>query len=150
VKHTRPVGGPNYAFSKKAGLPPAVEDWITSARSFIEHPSDFQVNFAGLLQSGDAICIGSTMHEINAMLQALIASCNGMRLSALQLTRYLGNHFNYWAGGEFGQARYPRSALRLILNETFRDLGIVFPKPPKQESAEASNELAANAETLAA
>lgn len=150
VKHTRPVGGPNYAFSKKAGLPPAVEDWLTSARSFIEHPSDFQVNLAGLLQDGNPICIGSTQLEINTILQALIGSCNGLRLSALQLTRYLGNHFNYWAGGEFGQARYPRSALRLILNETFRDLGIVFPKPPKPETAEGSTQLQADAESLAA
>jgi hypothetical protein len=138
VKHTRPVGGPNYAFSQKAGVPPAVEDWLTSARSFIEHPSDFQVNFAGLLQSGDPICIGSTQHEINAMLQAMISSCNGMKLSALQLTRYLGNHFNYWAGGEFGHLRYPRSALRLILNETFQHIGIRFPKPPQPESEPAA------------
>jgi len=78
--------------------------------------------------------IGNTQHEINAMLQAMISSCNGMKLSALQLTRYLGNHFNYWAGGEFGHSRYPRSVLRIILNETFKDVGIRFPKPPQTES----------------
>ena len=132
VKHTRPVGGPNYAFSQKAGLPPAVEDWLTSARSFIEH--DSQINFGGLLQSGDAICIGGTQNEINVLLQALITSCNGLRMSALQLTHYLGNHLNYWAGGEARPSRYPRAVLRPILNETLQHVGIQFPKPPQPES----------------
>jgi hypothetical protein len=140
VKHTRPVGGPNYAFSQKAGVPPAVEDWLTSARSFVEH--DSQINFGGLLQSGDAICIGGTQHEINTVLQGLISSCNGMKLSALQLTHYLGSHLNYWSGGDSGRSRYPRSVLRVILNESLQHVGIRFPKPPQQEQpaqAEATN-----------
>jgi hypothetical protein len=134
VKHTRPVGGPNYAFSQKAGVPPAVEDWLTSARSFNDEPVDFPLNFGGLLQSGDAICIGGTHHEINAVLQALITSSSGLKLSALQLTHYLGHHFNYWADGGSRHARYPRSVLRVILNETLQHAGIRFPKPPQPES----------------
>ncbi|HEY9068552.1 MAG TPA: hypothetical protein VIO33_26435 [Burkholderiaceae bacterium] len=136
VKHTRPVGGPNYLFSKKAGLAPAHEDWLCSARHLVETPADFQVNLAGLLQSGDPICIGSTPHEINEMLKHVIKSCNGLQLTALQLTRYLSNHFNYWAGGEFGQARYPRAMLRLVLNRTLAHAGIRFPKPPEPEVSE--------------
>ena len=131
VRHTRPVGGPNYLFSQKAGLAPAHEDWLTSAGAFVETPADFQINFGGLLQSGDAICIGQTAQEIDAVLKALIASCNGLSLSALQLTRYLGNHFNYWSGGEMGSPRYPRALLRVVLNQTLKHSGIRFPKPPE-------------------
>jgi hypothetical protein len=32
VKHTRPVGGPNYQFNKQAGTSPVQEDWLASAR----------------------------------------------------------------------------------------------------------------------
>jgi Protein of unknown function (DUF707) len=138
VKHTRPVGGPNYAFSKKAGLAPAHEDWLVSASHFIEIPADFQVNFGGLLQSGDAICIGSTQYEIDAVLRALLKSCNGLKLTALQLTRYLGNHFNYWAGGEYGHSRYPRALLRVVLNRELKHAGIHFPKPPEDKAAAAA------------
>jgi len=130
VKHTRPVGGPNYNFSKKAGLAPAHEDWLVSAGGFVETPADYQINFAGLLQNGDPICIGSTHGEIDAMLRALLTSCNGLKTSALQLTRYLGNHFNYWAGGEMGHSRYPRALLRVVLNQTLKDTGIRFERPP--------------------
>ncbi len=134
VKHTRPVGGPNYAFSQKAGIAPAHEDWLVSCTHFVESSADFQINFAGLLNSGDPICIGSTTLEIDAMLKALLSSCNGLKTTALQLTRYLGNHFNYWAGGENGHARYPRALLRVVLNRQLQHAGIRFPKPPKAEA----------------
>jgi hypothetical protein len=129
VKHTRPVGGPNYAFSQKAGLAPAHEDWLVSAAGFVETPADFHVNFGGLLQSGDPICIGGTAGEIDRLLKALLASCNGLSASALTLTRYLSNHFHYWAGGEMGHSRYPRELVRVVLNQTLKHAGIRFPKP---------------------
>ncbi len=134
VKHTRPIGGPNYAFSDAAGLAPAHEDWLVSAGGFIETPADFHINFGGLLQSGDPICIGSTTTEIDAVLKALLASTNGLKTSALALTRYLGNHFNYWAGSEHGQARYPRALVRVVLNQALKDCGIRFPRPPQAEA----------------
>ena len=46
------------------------------------------------------------------MLRALLESCSGLKVSALQLTRSLSNHFTYWAGGESGHPRYPRAAAR--------------------------------------
>jgi hypothetical protein len=140
VKHTRPVGGPNYTFSKTAGLAPAHEDWLSSARHFVEAPADFQINFAGLLQDGDPICIGTSAEEINTVLRHLIQSCNGLQMTALQLTRYLSNHFTYWAGGEMGHARYPRALLRIVLNQALKHAGIRFPRPPEtgQDSAGAS------------
>lgn len=128
VKHTRPVGGPNYKFSKDAGLAPAHEDWLVSASGFVETPADFHVNFGGLLQNGDAICIGSTAGEIDAMLRALMTSCGGLKASALMVTRYLSNHFHYWAGGEMGHSRYPRALLRVVLNRELKHAGIRFPK----------------------
>ena len=138
VKHTRPVGGPNYVFSKEAGLAPAHEDWLVSAGSFVETPADFHINFGGLLQSGDPICIGSTAGEIDAVLKALLTSSNGLKVSAMQLTRYLGNHFNYWAGGEFGHTRYPRALLRVVLNQALKHSGIRFPQPTTADAAAAS------------
>jgi hypothetical protein len=141
VKHTRPVGGPNYAFSTAAGLAPAHEDWLVSAGHFVETPADFQLNYGGLLQSGDPICIGSTGTEIDAMLKALMASTNGLKASALAVTRYLGNHFNYWAGGEMGHSRYPRALLRVVLNETLKHTGIRFPRPPSAADAPEHKEL---------
>jgi hypothetical protein len=131
VKHTRPVGGPNYAFSAQAGLKPAHDDWLTAAGHFIETPADLHINFGGLLQSGDPICIGDSKQEIDALLKALLASCNGLKLSALQLTRYLSNHLDYWIGGEMGASRYPRSLLRVVLNQTLKHAGIRFPQPPQ-------------------
>lgn len=135
VRHTRPVGGPNYAFSKKAGLAPAHEDWLVSAGSFVETPADFHVNFAGLLQNGDPICIGSSTGEIDAMLKALMGSANGLKVSALVLTRYLSNHFSYWSGGELGHTRYPRALLRVVLNQALKHCGIRFPASPEDGTA---------------
>lgn len=133
VKHTRPVGGPNYAFSEKAGLAPAHEDWLASATYGVEKPADFHINYAGLLQSGDPIVIGDTASEMDAILRALMTSCNGKKISALTLTRYLSNHFTYWAGGEMGHARYPRGILRVVLNQALKHVGIRFPAPPEPE-----------------
>lgn len=131
VKHTRPVGGPNYAFSQDAGLAPAHEDWLMSATHFVETPADYHINFAGLLQSGDPVCMGSTRFEANQMLRALLESTNGLKISAFGLTRYLSNHFSYWTG-EGGYARYPRALLRVVLNRTLAHTGIRFPKPPDE------------------
>lgn len=128
VKHTRPVGGPNYVFNKEAGLTPAQEARVALARHFVETPADFQINFAGLLQSGDTICMGSSTFEIDAMLGKLISSTNGLKTSPLSLTRYLGNHLTYWIGGieHAGQSNYTRDLLRPLLNHALTGTGIVF------------------------
>jgi Protein of unknown function (DUF707) len=139
VKHTRPVGGPNYAFSQKAGIAPAHEDWLVSATHFVDTPADWQINYAGLLQSGDPICIGHTRAELEEMLRVLHESTQGLKLSALQLTRYLSNQLLYWQGGETGRPRYPRALLRVVLNQSLKHVGIRFPKP-----AEPGNEPVVN------
>jgi hypothetical protein len=147
VKHTRPVGGPNYAFNKAAGVSPADEARLNLAKYFVETPADFQVNFAGLLQSGDTICIGASSFEIDRMLAKLIASTNGLKASALYLTRYLGNHLTYWIGGieSMGNANYPRDLLRSVLNETLAHTGIVFQAPGPNSMEEAARRDAAPA-----
>ncbi len=134
VKHTRPVGGPNYLFSQKAGIAPAHEDWLVSCKHFVETAADDHLVYAGLLQSGDAICIGDQQTEIDIMLRALLTSCNGLQVSALHLTRYLGNHLTYWMGGSSGRPRYPRGLLRVVLNRQLKHAGIRFPKPPVVEA----------------
>jgi hypothetical protein len=127
VKHTRPVGGPNYAFSKEAGLAPAHEALIISASCGVDTAPDFQINYGGLLQSGDPICLGHTAMEANPMLKAVIASVNGIGATPLALVRYLSNHFHYWSGGD-GNG-YPRALTRSVLNLSLQASGIRFPKP---------------------
>ena len=129
VKHTRPVGGPNYAFSKKAGLDPVQEEWLVSAAHMVEQPSDLHLTYGGLLQNGDAICIGSTPNEIDAVLSALIESCGQLPVTALQSTRYLANHLGYWSGQQNGQVRYPRSILSVVLERALKAHAIRFVKP---------------------
>lgn len=134
VKHTRPVGGPNYAFSKKAGLSPAIEDWLVSANGFVETPADFHINFGGLLQSGDPVCIGKTQDEMNTILKVLLASCNGMKVTPIALARYLSNHLQYWTGGEMGHVRYPRELIRVVLSQALKHVEIRFPAPLKTDT----------------
>jgi hypothetical protein len=138
VKHTRPVGGPNYKFSADIGLPPAQEALLVSATCGVETPADYQINYAGLLQNGDPICLGHTQDEANAMLKTIIGSVNGLGSTPLQLTRYLANHYHYWSGGEAGSA-YPRALLRIVLNQALRDSGIRFPDPAKPAPAAAAS-----------
>ena len=137
VKHTRPVGGPNYAFNKAAGLSPAQEAILTMTRHGIDTPADYHINFAGLLQNGDPICIGQSTFEIDQMLKKLIASTNGLKASALSLTRYLGNHLNYWMGGgeQAGRSNCSRDLLRVVLNHTLAHTGIVFPNAGESSAA---------------
>jgi hypothetical protein len=129
VKHTRPLGGPNYAFSKAAGLNPVQEDWLVCAQHFVEQPSDMHLTFGGLLQSGDAICIGSAPAEIDAVLTALMESCGRLPLHALQAVRYLSNHVTYWSGQQQGLLRYPRVMLALAMERLFKAQGIRFVRP---------------------
>jgi hypothetical protein len=129
VRHTRPLGGPNYAFSKAAGLSPIQEDWLVCAQHFVEQPSDMHLTFGGLLQTGDAICIGSTPAEIDQVLATLMASCADLPLTALQAVRYLSNHVTYWSGQQQGQLRYPRTMLALAMERLFKAQGIRFVRP---------------------
>ena len=134
IKHTRALGGPNYKSGAQAGLTPLQEDWLTAASRFIETPVDFHINIAGLLQNGDPICMGSSREEANALLQAVAASSEAMTTAPLTLTRYLSNHYGFWTGGEQGRVRYPRSMLRIALNQALKHAGISFPAPPEQSS----------------
>jgi hypothetical protein len=129
VRHTRPVGGPNYAFSKQAGLHPVQEEWLSAATHFVETPSDLHLNFGGLLQTGDAICIGKTPNEIDCVLGSLIDSCAALPVTALQLSRYLSNHLSFWSGETHGHVRYPRETLGVVLGRLYKDKGIRFVKP---------------------
>ena len=141
VKHTRPVGGPNYKFNKEIGLTPSQEARLVMARNFVETPADFQINFAGLLQNGDTLCLGSSTFEIDQLLGKLIASTNGLKLSPLYLTRYLGNHLAYWMGGieHAGQSNYSRDLIRPLLNQALAGTGIVFRAAgPAKEAASAA------------
>jgi hypothetical protein len=135
VKHTRPVGGPNYVFNKQAGISPGVEDWLVAANHFIEQEFDVQINFGGLLQTGDPIVLGSHPQQINDMLKVLIDSICAIKISAVQFTRYLAVHLSYARGGE-GHARYPREMVRIALDRALAGTGISFPAPPTATAAQ--------------
>ncbi|HEX4511585.1 MAG TPA: DUF707 domain-containing protein [Burkholderiaceae bacterium] len=147
VKHTRPVGGPNYLFNKKAGLSPVHEDWLESARHFVETAADFHINFGGLHANGDPMCLGSTVNEIEGMLEALLGSLAQMKVTATQATRYLANHLTYAQAGDNGNARYPRGLLRVILNRALKAAGLEFPHPNDVLAKAMSKARAAQPET---
>jgi hypothetical protein len=129
VKHTRPVGGPNYQFNQAAGISPMQELWLQSARHFIETATDRHLTYGGLLQDGRAICLGATEPEIESMLTELLASLAGLPVSATQTTRYLADHLAFAQGTDPGTARYPRGMLRVALNQALRGTGIEFAAP---------------------
>ena len=131
VKHTRPVGGPNYAFSKQSGISPTQEALLNMARYGIDTPADYQINVAGLLQNGDPLCMGPTTAEVDLMLKSLIASTNGLKASALFLTRYLSNHLSFWSGSveNGGKSNVSRDLLRVVLNQSLAQTGLVFTAP---------------------
>lgn len=135
IKHTRPVGGPNYAANKRLGLHPVHEDWLVSCDRLIETQADFHINYGGLLQNGDAICLGATQHELDTMLKAVLDSCREMRVSPSAYVRYLANHLAYATGGELGRVRYPRGLLRVVLNRALEHAGLRFPAPPEDALA---------------
>jgi hypothetical protein len=78
----------------------------------------------------------------------VLASCNGLKISALVLTRYLSNHFTYWSGGDSGHPRYPRALLRVVLNRQLKHAGIRFPRPPEADGPGAAASAAAAFEPL--
>ncbi len=145
VKHTRPLGGPNYKFNQQAGLSAPQEDWITCATHFIDVTSDFHINFGGLLQSGEAIAIGESEDEMEVMLQALLASCSQLPFTAMQVTRYLAQHYQYWGGGKQSRLRYPRALLGSLLERAVRPTGMRFNKPAAKVAAPAPSPMPAPA-----
>ncbi|GAP37529.1 DUF707 domain-containing protein [Piscinibacter sakaiensis] len=129
IRHTRPVGGPNHALASRSGLTPVQEDWLVSAGHFMDDCSDIHLNYAGLLQSGDAFCLGGTQVEIETLLALLHESAGRLPMSKVQLTRYLANHLYYWSGEARGGQRYPRAMLRMVLEQALAGTGIRFPQP---------------------
>jgi hypothetical protein len=126
VKHTRPVGGPNYKFNRDAALSPVQEDWMESARYFVEHPSHYQINYAGLLQDGQTVCLSQRHEDVERMLTELISSTTGMRMTTTQLVRYLANHLDYAHLDEQHRVRYPRELLRVVMDDALRGTGLQF------------------------
>lgn len=126
IKHTRPVGGPNYKFNKEVGITPTQEAWVKTASHFIDVSWDYHINYGGLLQNGDTVSVGQDEVSFNCFLYTILKSCSGMPISALQLTRYLRHHFNYWAHADSGYPSYPRGMVALILNQAHKSVGLNF------------------------
>jgi hypothetical protein len=126
VKHTRPVGGPNYKFNREASLSPVQEDWLASARYFVEHPSHYQINYAGLLEDGETVCLSQRSEDVERMLTELIGSTTGMSMTTTQMVRYLANHLEYARADEPLQGRYPRELLGLVLDQSLQGTGLRF------------------------
>jgi hypothetical protein len=58
---------------------------------------DRTVNFGGLLDSGDALCLSARSADVDALLDALIRSCRSLPLGAGAFARYIARHLD--AGG---------------------------------------------------
>lgn len=53
---------------------------------------DAPVNFGGLLDSGDAICLSPRREHVDAMIEALAQACHAFGLGAADTARYLAPH----------------------------------------------------------
>jgi len=130
VLHTRPVGGPNHALAAKlGGLNPGQEATLVYASHGIESSPDFQVNYGGLLQNGDPICLGQTISEANALFGAVMQSLADLQASPAAQAQYIAHHHRYWSHPE----TYPRGMLRVVLNRALKHAGIRFPQPPNEQ-----------------
>jgi hypothetical protein len=129
VTHTRPIGGPNYALSQQAGVSPLAESWVVAASHFFDKPMDAMLNLGGLLQNGDALCLSEQPADIEALLQALFHSCATLRLSATQLTRYLGLHLDFARGGGSWPTGYGRAAIKIALEQAQAGVAMKFNRP---------------------
>lgn len=130
VLHTRPVGGPNHVLARQlGGLTPGQEAALVLATHGIESSPDFQINYGGLLQSGDPICIGQSMAEANAFFEALMQSLGTMKARPVAQVQYLAHHHRYLSNVE----TYQRNMVHLVLNRALKHTGIRFPSPPKED-----------------
>lgn len=132
VKHTRPIGGPNYAVSASTGVSPVTEDQLVSAKHFIESRVDAQINFAGLLANGDTAMLGEKAHEHEPMLKALINSVNALQMADMQRERYLLNHVEF---AMQANPRYPRGLIGVVLDQALAGTGISFKATSSAASA---------------
>ncbi len=126
VKHTRPLGGPNYKFSKDAGIPPHVEGWLCNASHFVDQPWDLQINFGGILKTGETCCLSSRIIDIEALFGSLLTSMASLPLSAVNVARYLSNHYNYVRGNDIESITARRDLVPVALNQVLKPRGIEF------------------------
>jgi hypothetical protein len=96
---------------------------------------DERVNLGGLLESGDAWCLGPQTVGVDVMLQALMSSCRALKLGAREQTRYLARHLALVDSG---------AALSITgeLDRQLSDAGMCFnraaaPQAPEAEAPEA-------------
>lgn len=59
---------------------------------------DRTVNFGGLLETGDALCLSERSADVDALLDAVMRSCRSLPLGASAFTRYIARHLDAGAG----------------------------------------------------
>jgi hypothetical protein len=88
---------------------------------------DELVNLGGLLESGDAWCLGPQATGVEVMMRALMNSCGALDLGAQDLTRYLAHHLALVDSGA-------TQTIQAELDRELRAAGMCFncgaPPPP--------------------
>lgn len=123
IQHTRPIlGGNGYHTNQSAGVSMQTEEMQAFERygvRYFDHP---HLNYAGLLQDGNAVCLGGAQKaNAHVMLQHVIGSVAPLPLSPLALARYLGDHADFVKIEDHAQ-------LPVVLDEELAGTGIEMPR----------------------
>lgn len=123
VQHTRPMlGGNGYTTNQASGVPMAVEEQLTFERYGVNQFDRPHLNYAGLLQDGNAVCLGGPA-KANAqkMLGHVINSVVKVPVNTLAFARYLGDHAGYVRVEDHGY-------LPAVLDDVLAHTGIKMPR----------------------
>ena len=115
VRHTRPVGGPNYKHSEAGGLSPESERNRARARFGIEWGPEEAITLGGITADGRIVAVSDKYTEANAFLEALHAAILPLGIDGVQRARYIANHWNF-------STRSPRPYPRQLIGAHLRQL----------------------------
>jgi len=113
VRHTRPVGGPNYQHVSQGGTSTGAEFAEAMARLSMDRIPDDAINFGGVAVDGGFVGISDRYFEMEAFLRALNAGIERLEIDMVKRTRYLAHHWNF-------AVRQPRSFPRHMVHDHLR------------------------------
>jgi hypothetical protein len=109
-----------------AGAVEPLAAWVAAASHFADQPDDAMLNFGGLLESGDALCLSERALDVDALLNALMRSCRALPLDASRFTRYLARHLDFAGTAGPAPQGFGRAAIKLALERELAGVGLKF------------------------